>query len=58
MANPTERLSSHLSSRAGTGAIPALSVPVWTAQELLGHRHVDTTMIYTHILNRGGKGVQ
>jgi site-specific recombinase XerD len=28
-----------------------------TVQELLGHRDVGTTMIYTHVLNRGGKGV-
>ena len=28
-----------------------------TAKELLGHRSVKTTMIYTHVLNRGGKGV-
>ena len=28
------------------------------AQELLGHRSVKTTMIYTHVLNRGGLGVQ
>ena len=28
-----------------------------TVQELLGRSDVSTTMIYTHVLNKGGKGV-
>ena len=29
-----------------------------TVRELLGHKDVSTTMVYTHMLQRGGKGVR
>ena len=29
-----------------------------TAQELFGHKDIRTTMMYTHVQNRGGKGVR
>jgi integrase len=34
-----------------------IAYDIRTVQELLVHRDVSTTMIYPHVLNRGGKGV-
>jgi hypothetical protein len=33
------------------------SLPGFLPRSLLGHKSVKTTMIYTHVLNRGGRGV-
>jgi len=36
----------------------AIGYDIRTVQELLGHTEVRTTMIDTHVLNRGGRGVR
>lgn len=50
-AGLTKRATCHLS------AVTLAQAGIRTVQELLGHRDVKTTMIYTHVLNRGPAGV-